>query len=145
MYWPIGTPRIYATTTNQSETNKVVISHDGLLAPEIGRASEDRRTERFSLLSPDPAGTQDSLGAPPQTPLTPITPATPLTPGIKPVEDDYHDGKAPDQLDRPSPARLPSKEPILALCVARSGHMFVVITATTMTVWQTKVCDRCIH
>lgn len=34
---------------------------------------------------------------------------------------------------------LPVKEPVLALRSSRSGNIFVVITETTITVWQTKV------
>ena len=34
---------------------------------------------------------------------------------------------------------VPLKDPVLALRVARAGHLFAVITATSITVWQTKV------
>ena len=34
---------------------------------------------------------------------------------------------------------------ILGLRVARNGHLFVTITETTMTVWQTSVRRECRH
>ena len=32
---------------------------------------------------------------------------------------------------------------ILGLRVARNGHLFVTITETSLTVWQTSVCGQC--
>ena len=31
----------------------------------------------------------------------------------------------------------------LGLRVARNGHLFVTITETALTVWQTAVCEKC--
>jgi hypothetical protein len=65
---------------------------------------------------------------------------TPATPAVKPVEryDFFPDGgAAKDQTaeDR----RVPVKDPVLALRIARTGQMLAVITATSITLWQTKV------
>ena len=32
------------------------------------------------------------------------------------------------------------EEPITGLCVSKSGHLFVSMTQSSLTVWQTKVC-----
>jgi hypothetical protein len=68
-----------------------------------------------------------------------VTPITPLTPGIKPVEHGYLDEDNFAHSPGPVPTNLPLHDAILALRVARAGHIFAVITATSMTVWQTKV------
>ncbi len=69
----------------------------------------------------------------------PNTPTTPMTPAIKPVEHEYRDDASERPPSDPAPASIPVKEPTLALRVARSGHLFATITATSMTIWQTKV------
>lgn len=33
-----------------------------------------------------------------------------------------------------------ANEPIIGLCVSRSGHLFATITKSSIVVWQTKVC-----
>lgn len=142
MYWPLGTPRIYATSSSiRQQAPRPVVSHDGLIPPDGG---PEPRSNRNSLLSPGFAGPPDGTGtstAPPpsSSPVTPVTPMTPLTPGIKSVEHGYPDDASPEHSPGPAPPRIPLHEPIVALRVARAGHIFAVITATSMTVWQTKV------
>ncbi|KAK4238235.1 RIC1-domain-containing protein [Achaetomium macrosporum] len=141
MYWPLGTPRIYATSNSHQPSSLRVASHDGLPAP-AGRF-ERKPDNRNSLLSPSSAAAPDGLGpspapAPATAPLTPVTPITPLTPGIKPVEHDYPEQATSDYFAGPEPPSIPLHEPILALRVARGGHIFAVITETSMTLWQTK-------
>jgi len=65
---------------------------------------------------------------------------TPATPGLRPVEHDYiTDGRSSGATHDTPAASIPVHEPVLALRVARPGHIFAVITATSMTIWQTKV------
>ncbi|KAK3337299.1 RIC1-domain-containing protein [Cercophora scortea] len=128
MYWPIGTPRIYATLSGHPlHHTQPTVSRDGLLPPPPDHTPEQR------------SDTLGLLPLPPPTPITPMTPATPMTPGIKSVEHDYLDEGRDAYYSGPaSPTRPFLKEPILALRVARSGHIFAVITSTSMTIWQTK-------
>ena len=142
MYWPLGTPRIYATSSSGSLH---IVSHDGLPSPS---ARPELRFDRNSFLSPSSAANPDGHGAssgPPHTttPLTPVTPMTPLTPGIKPVEheNDHLEEGSPAHSPGLAPASIPLHEPVLALRVSRAGHIFAVITLTSMTIWQTKVWD----
>lgn len=138
MYWPVGTPRIYATSSSsQASSYEVTLSHDGLIPPPIEQQHDARSERPSSFLTTDSSLSQDALPLPP-TPLTPATPATPMTPGIQSVERDNHDGLQSEGLPGPGSARIPLKEPVLALRVARPGHLFAVITATSMTIWQTK-------
>lgn len=133
MYWPVGTPRIYATTSSPHASTKITVSHDGLPIPSPGEDSE--KGDKTSLLTADSASSVDA-------PI-PGTPLTPHTPAIRPVEHNILDatnsdasGSAADATERLS---IPLKEPILALRVSRTGQVFAVITATSMTIWQAKV------
>lgn len=137
MYWPVGTPRIYATSNSSLHANvNIIVSYDGLSPPAPDEKDIDK-TDGASLLTADSAS---SLDVPVPTPATPITPSTPFTPAIKPVEHDVFDAsiESSDQNGR-EPAGIPLKDPILALRVSRLGQIFAVITATSMTIWQAKV------
>ncbi|AEO54256.1 hypothetical protein MYCTH_2296628 [Thermothelomyces thermophilus ATCC 42464] len=139
MYWPLGTPRIYATSNSRQTGSLHTVSHDGL--PSVPNASGQRADKGWLSSSPDSAHQDASTSAAPPpttTPLTPVTPITPLTPGIKPVEPDYLDEDSPAHSTGSAASAIPLHEPILALRVARAGHIFAVITATSITIWQTK-------
>ncbi|KAL2199702.1 RIC1-domain-containing protein [Corynascus similis CBS 632.67] len=138
MYWPLGTPRIYATSNSRQTSSPDTISHDGLSSTF---APSEQNIDKNSLLSPNSAlHDTGTSAAPPSTttPLSPVTPVTPLTPGIKPIEHDYLDGDTPKHFPGPAAPTIPLHEPILALRVARAGHIFAVITATSITIWQIK-------
>lgn len=134
MYWPIGTPRIHATSSSRAPAFKLVVSNDGLTSP-----SESSLTASPGLASTQPRGhTLDDLDS-----LPPPTPVTPVTPGVRPVEhDDYTTSRPQPSLEGADADGIPIKDPILALRVSRSGHLFAVITTTSITIWQTKVRSR---
>ncbi|KAI0159544.1 RIC1-domain-containing protein [Xylariaceae sp. FL1272] len=134
MYWPIGTPRIYATTTALASTrpNNLVVSNDGLSVNQSTDSVDSAAAKE------DSNNTAEPRDAP--LPLTPGLPTpVPVTPGINSVDHDGFHG--PDGEPRSSgsgqPA-IPTDEPVVALRVSRTGHLFAVITASTMTIWQTK-------
>lgn len=133
MYWPVGTPRIYATSSSPPASTKITVSHDGLPIPSPGQDSE--KADKTSLLTADSASSLD-------VPI-PGTPLTPHTPAIRPVEHNILDAASSDAagsgVDAAEPAGIPLKEPILTLRVSRTGQVFAVITATSMTIWQAKV------
>jgi RAB6A-GEF complex partner protein 1 len=140
MYWPIGTPRIYATTTAHplSRSNSFVVSHDGLPAGSFADAA--------SLSSLEPTVAKDrepNPDDPDALPLASGAPLTPATPYIRSIEHDTSKfGSAKTgihYLGGSDPAVVPTGEPIVALKVSRTGHLFAVITASTLTIWQTKV------
>ncbi|KAK4449412.1 RIC1-domain-containing protein [Podospora aff. communis PSN243] len=141
MYWPIGTPRIYAASSDRPPDLRHSVSHDGLPPPNhpghSGLTGENA-PGNSSLLSPTSPTVHDALGPPP-TSITPATPATPLTPGIKSVEySEQYEGVLEHSSSGPGLSVLPPREPILALQAARSGHIFATITATSVNLWQTK-------
>ncbi|GAP92407.1 putative duf1339 domain protein [Rosellinia necatrix] len=137
MYWPIGTPRIYATTAHPPSSNGgAVISHDGLPAgPLADTVSFSGAESTGAAAAKDKRPAQDDADAD----TIPLTPATPY---IRSVE---HDTPKPGSakagihyLGASHPAIVPIGEPIVALKVSRTGHLFAVITASTLTIWQTK-------
>lgn len=145
MYWPIGTPRIYATTTSQaSAKTSFVVSNDGI-APSAAADNDSLSSSE----PPPPVLFDDKDRAIPDTPIPPFTPGlkTPATPAINSVEHDiYHDGSGSSSQQYLAGSGgggsdIPAGDPILALRVSRTGHLFAVITATTMTIWQAKVRD----
>ncbi|KAJ3485103.1 hypothetical protein NLG97_g6889 [Lecanicillium saksenae] len=113
MYWPIGTPRIYATSSNRASGSRLYVSYDGVSGPN----------------EPEPEPVKEENGED----ATP--PATPATPAIKSVE--FGDGPLEPSTQNEDQS-IPLKDPVLALRVSRSGNMFAVITATSITLWQTK-------
>jgi hypothetical protein len=138
MYWPIGTPRAYATCNNRARAS-ILVSHDGLSnAAALAASSSDSAMHSHlpSLRSPVVRADETDL-------MTPITPATPATPTVQSVEHDEMDGSNQAQGPFPSASHIETqaatKEPILAIQMSRTGHIFAVITSTTMTIWQTKV------
>ncbi|KAH6895191.1 RIC1-domain-containing protein [Thelonectria olida] len=128
MYWPIGTPRIYATSSSRAPACRLIVTQDGLSSP-----SDSNLTASPALPSARGLGVDDVDLHPPPTPLTPATPM------VRPVEHDEDDSayfhQDPNDSEKDG---LPVKEPVLALKSSRSGNVFVVITETTITVWQTK-------
>jgi hypothetical protein len=133
MYWPIGTPRIYATSSSRAPAFKLFVSHDGLRSP---------RTDSSDNISNATSGNHLRSSAVPDISeiQSPITPITPLTPGILSVEhDDDEAPQSPEEDESPDMDKVPLSDPILALRISRSGQLFAVITATSITIWQTKV------
>lgn len=132
MYWPIGTPKTYASSTSIALTS-IYQSDDNALGPFVASICESP-TAHASDAGPSPRG----------LPADDVEPKTPMTPAVLSVEHDKPDGTSPkwppNLQDGVGDPETRTKEPILALKVSRTGHMFVVATATTMTVWQTKVC-----
>lgn len=138
MYWPIGTPRIFATSSSRHPAIKLVESNDGLQSP----AEHDQNPTSETGLHPRTAATtgeHDQDAQPPPTPVTPLTPAVQSveheSDESKEDEDGYIGKSASLDVDK-----VPVQDPVLALRVSRTGHMFAVITKTSITIWQTKVC-----
>lgn len=134
--WPIGLPRIYAASSSKAQQGRIFESEDDI---------ESRETTEGSSPQPgDVITTSESGHEEPDLQHPLLTPATPLTPGIKRVDHDPHRRTSP-RLDNGTDNVFDrsfgqaDKEPILALRISRTGHLFATITATTLTIWQTKV------
>lgn len=138
MYWPVGTPQTYATSNNVAPTS-VHLSHDASPNPDASARESPAHIHAVDTRPPQPQGDEGDE-------LAPKTPITPAIPAVRSVENEL-DGTAPTLPTRledgVGDAATRMREPILALKVSRTGHIFAVATATTMTVWQTKVRCRC--
>lgn len=131
MYWPIGAPRIYAASNNKVEPERTF---------ELDDDAESRETTEGSGSLVD-AGSVESEEKPEDSLEPPQTPLSPTTPGIKPVEHDSQNDLSTRHTDYGNSSfRSAESEPLLALRISRTGHLFAVITSTSLTVWQTKVC-----
>lgn len=138
MYWPIGAPRIYAASSSKASRDRVLESDDDAES----RETTDGSGSLLNAPSIDSEGELDVDGERRFSGAT--TPITPMTPSIKPVEHDTHRRPSAKFIgqDGSGPAfgsTQADKEPLLALRISRTGHLFAVITSTSMTIWQTKV------
>lgn len=136
MYWPIGAPRIYAASSSRATRSRIIESDDDAETRENTEGSGSL----LNAPSLESEGRSDDGLGPPSAASTP-----PVTPGIKPVEqlDPQRRLSARPPLQETSSysfaSESPDKEPLLALRISRTGHLFAVITATSLTIWQTKV------
>jgi len=137
MYWPIATPRVYAASSSRALESNLALSQD---ASSLPPSEETVNPNRSSLLTVEHLSSHEDVEV-----LTPITPATPA---VQSIETDPALAAIASDADEPAalflnktqaPVHIPSRDPILALRVSRTGHLFAVITATSMTLWQTKV------
>lgn len=127
MYWPVGAPRIYAaSSSNNTSSNGASIESDD---DAESRETTEGSGSLLNIPSIDSGrGLEDDE----------------VNPGIKPVEHDNQRRPSVGFIGQDTPVAgvgsLPAdKEPLLALRLSRIGHLFAVITATSLTIWQTKV------
>lgn len=137
MYWPIGAPRIYAASSSKARRDRTVeFDDDDAESREITEGSG-------SLLNAPSIRSESRSDDGLESPSAASTP--PVTPGIKPVEQLDPLRRLSDRPPLPDSTLteaalgLTEKEPLLALRISRTGHLFAVITATSLTIWQTKV------
>ncbi|KAI1824236.1 RIC1-domain-containing protein [Xylaria intraflava] len=141
MYWPIGTPKIYTNTTThtQRSTNDgLLVSNDGLYDAAVADSAP--------LSSVEPSATKESSPGPsePEADARDVAPPapglrTPAASSINSAEPDTsNDGDAAVSFGGSDSSIIPTDEKIIALRVSRTGHLFAVITASTLTIWQTK-------
>lgn len=130
MYWPIGAPRIYASSNNKLTKGRVIRVDDGA----------DSHQDSFHSANA-PGSSSDAVQ---DTEESASGFLTPLTSSIKHVENDGQRrlstkglGSVKDELEEFVAQK--EDENIISLKISRSGHLFAVITSTTLTIWQTKV------
>jgi hypothetical protein len=138
MYWPIGAPRIYAASSSKATGNHIIESDDDAESRETTEGSGSL-LEAPSTVSED----RSDDGLPGRSGRS--TPMSPGTPGVKPIEQQELQSAIPTRTPRPDisisdAAASAQKETLLGLRVSRTGHLFAVISPTSLTIWQTKVC-----
>ncbi|KAL1901742.1 WD40 repeat protein [Ceratocystis pirilliformis] len=124
MYWPVGCARAYTTSNNQAQPSTIVLSDDDAQSPYFNQGNSSIRSQYRS---------DDNL------PTTPLTPSTPYVESMDGVDDAdtglYGNTNSPSSQ---ATTTVALNEPIRALRVSRTGHIFATVTARTITVWQTK-------
>jgi len=135
MYWPTGAPRIYAASSSKVKKHQVVEFEDD--------AESRETTEGSGSLLNAPNIDSESKSDDGGTPSAASTP--PATPGIQPVEQYDPQRRLSTRLTGQNALLAGSildsseKEPLIGLRISRTGHLFAVITETSLTIWQTKV------
>ncbi|KAJ9647891.1 WD40 repeat protein [Coniosporium tulheliwenetii] len=123
MYWPIGAPRVYATSKHKLPQEKLASSNDGIQnaatsnpngaygeeGNEEGKETEPRANGSTVKQGPDPPQGEVKL---------------PINGEDNPQQEGSDDGDIAGE--------------IIGLCVTRSGQTFGTITRSTLTIWQTK-------
>lgn len=126
MFWPIGSPRVYATSQRQLPPERRITSDDGTntTAPPAAVNGKHHEPAPAHAAQPKPADddvehdatvTQGPNGSAPQT------------------------SSATNGNLQGTDAETDVDGEIIALRVARNGQLFATITHSTLTVWQTKV------
>jgi RAB6A-GEF complex partner protein 1 len=121
MYWPIGVPSIFATTRHELHPKQQTISDDGLTTP---RNKSLDKGAAFTGEEEDDAQQQSQTNGNEEKKV-----ARRVSENGSSTSNGTSQGEA---------EKDPGGE-IVGIAVARSGHMFITITRSTLTVWQTKV------
>ena len=143
MYWPLGPPQVYAAS-KQSRQKAVTKTDDGAPNADLDSAVDESIDDRFadrqqSADSPDTATTTSEEGEDEKS----ITAKDRLL-GQPPENDAPVKLRPAKRLRRRDTYGVDDNGEIIAMRVARAGHMFVTITKTMVMVWQTKVSqNRC--
>jgi len=121
MYWPIGVPCIFAVSKHDLD-HKQTTSDDGVTTPTLPKKSLDKEIAANEEEDSAPDSTQANGNETKK-------------PGRRASENgtSKSNGTSKDEAEKD-----PGGE-IVGIAVARSGHMFITITRSTLTVWQTKV------
>ena len=125
MFWPIGSPRVYAATQHQLPKELRTISNDGLQSPS--KPAETNGARRITSATNAPQR-QDGEDEKQHDPVTQGSDGTPS-----------HPSGAPNGTLQGTEAEQHLDGEIVGLRVARNGHIFATITRSTLTVWQAKV------
>lgn len=129
MYWPIAAPRIYAATKHGQDDELQSTSHDGTTTPTQRNKSLEKEFNRDSALAEDETDDEEARvnGSNQEEPARR---KSEVAAGKEAVE---HNGTHSEEAEKDAGGR------IVGIAVARTGQMFITITSSTLTVWQTKV------
>jgi hypothetical protein len=140
MYWPISAPRVYAASNSEAPKERVFRFNEDV-------ESHAETTDGSGSLLNATSASSDAVHEEDNQYSGLLTPLTPMTPGIKPVDHDTQRRLSARNLtsleeELEDDVGYAQNENILGLRISRTGHLFAVITATSMTIWQTKVSAR---
>jgi hypothetical protein len=132
MYWPIGAPRIYAATKHGLHSEQQTTSDDGSTTPTLRNKSLDKGQNGDSGLDEDEKDEENREYAQPNGSKQKKPARRKSEVGVG-KEASKSNGTSSDEAEKDPGGQ------IVGIAVARSGHMFITITSSTLTVWQTKV------
>jgi hypothetical protein len=127
MYWPIGAPRIYAATKHGRNGEQQTTSDDGSTTPTLRNKSLDKGQNGDSALDGDELDDAQSNGSQQKEPARRKSEVAVASEASK------SNGIFSNEAEEDAGGQ------IVGIAVARNGHMFISITNSTLTVWQTKV------
>lgn len=129
MYWPIAAPRIYAATKHGQDDEQQSTSDDGTTTPTQRNKSLEKELNRDSALARDETDDEEArVNGKEQE--EPARRKSEVAAGKEAAENN---GTPSEEAEKDAGG------PIVGIAVARTGHMFITITSSTLTVWQTKV------
>lgn len=143
MYWPAGAPKIYTASSHKTSRCRNVAFDDEIKPHDSpGCLSNPQTNKEKGLFQPaqiDVNGQQHGTNSEPVTSPMPNF----NVPLVRYVEQDpnprlssiWHniEGMTYD---------YPDDLPLLSLKISRSGQIFAAITSISLTVWQSKVCQK---
>lgn len=110
MYWPTGTPNVYALSKHSSSNTSIRLFHDDV--EESTEGSEPTSSSGLGRSAGSQASEDDSVAS----------------------SADAQNGNGRDV----AAGVLAREKEILAAKISRSGHIFATITRSSLTIWQTK-------
>ncbi|KAG9246330.1 RIC1-domain-containing protein, partial [Calycina marina] len=135
MYWPVNAPRVFATSNRRPGRHQIIESDDDA---ELRETTEGSGFLLNASSIDSEIRSDDGLGSPSEASTLSVVP------GIQPIEQFDAQRRLSLKSNGHSTLLAPTtfasaeKEPLLALGISRTGHLFAVITETTLTIWQTK-------
>lgn len=130
MYWPIAAPRIYAATKQGRDDEQQPASDDGTATPTQQKKSLENEGDRDSiLLAEDEVDDEEA----PLNGNREEEPSQQKSDVAAKKDTLRSNGTYSEEAEKDSGGQ------IVGIAVARTGHMFITITKSTLTVWQTKV------
>lgn len=130
MFWPIGSPRVYATSQRQLPRERHITSNDGVNSEAPPAAVNGKRHETAPAYADADAAQPKPLGDNAEH----DAPVTQGPNGSAPQASSTTNGAV-----QGTDAETDVDGEIIALRVARNGQLFATITRSTLTIWQTKV------
>lgn len=126
MYWPIAAPRIYAATKQGRDDEQQPASDDGTTTPTQQKKSLEEEANRDFSLSEGETDAQLN-GNCEEEPAQQTSDVAALREAVR------NDRGYVQETEKDSGSQ------IVGMAIARTGHMFITITKSSVTVWQAKV------
>ncbi|KHJ30917.1 putative duf1339 domain protein [Erysiphe necator] len=137
MYWPAGAPRIYSANSSDS-TRQIIEFIDRSKSYTIVEGNNFYHpNENEKALCDENADDLERLTSKSET-ATPSTLKTPILTTNSVSQDNKLSHNSSHLTVKGNPSINLDDQSLLSLKISRSGHLFAVISSTSLTIWQTK-------